>query len=69
MTRVPAHRILHEVGQFRRDSGDADLDSITVAIYLEDALDITIPDDLITGSSLTSASGVAEIATRLALDA
>lgn len=67
MSPVRRGIILHEASAVLGElSGDGAADALRVAIYLEDALDITLPDDVITPAHLGTAAAIARTVDRYA---
>lgn len=46
-----------EIAQLHRSQGDPALDALAVAIYVEDATGVTLPDRLLQDTSLRTAEG------------
>lgn len=57
--------ILDELPDVLEGVGDPGLDALTVAIYLEDALDIVVPSESLDWQHLGSAEAVATLLTSL----
>ncbi len=51
--------LAEESERLRRDSGDAQLDALTAAIYLEDAFGVVLPDPLLDDEHLGSPAALA----------
>lgn len=58
MAQLARHAITEELSHLRRIADDGNLDALQVAVYLEDALDIVIPDRFLTAEHLGSAAAV-----------
>lgn len=63
MAQTARHAIEEEFAQLRRDTSDPELDAVQVAIYLEDALGVVIPDSRLCAHYLSTAE-----AARLTVD-
>lgn len=59
MSRLDLGSALREVAAVIGEAGSTQADAVRVAIYLEDALDIVLPDDLITPGHLGTVDAVA----------
>ncbi len=69
MTAPDQRRIAAELERLRRDSGDAELDALEAAIYLEDALGVVLPSSLIDHGHLGSTAALTRTLTGLRGDA
>jgi hypothetical protein len=55
-----------EIAQLHRSQGDPALDALAVAIYVEDATGVTLPDQLLHDASLRTADGTSALLDHIA---
>lgn len=58
MDKADRVRMITETAALRRAAADREAAAVTTAIYLEDALDITIADEVLADDALAMRSGV-----------
>lgn len=58
MAQLARRVITEELSQLRRITSDDTLTALQVAIYLEDALDVILPDQFLTAEHLGSTAAV-----------
>ncbi len=66
MTQTERRVIAEEFARLRRDSTDPQLDAVQIAIYLEDALNVVIPEDFLTPERLADLDVAQQIVDALA---